>query len=306
MSEQPDSRHLDADALADLQEGLLDGDGEATARRHLEACADCRADLASLTDLPALLAAAGDVGPMPELVAARLDRALAAEAVRPDVPTATRTITPELSAARGPVRGMRLLQAAAAVVLVLGAGAIGISALPHGGGGNSTSAGSSGAADSAGGSAAAESASAPVTASGRNWTTGTLTAAAPLLAAGTYGPAFTQLDRKAAARDDAGGATPSPSVGTLSGAPSIPPEAAAAGPASRLADPAALQACVVTLADGGPVVQPLAVDLATYEGKPAAVLVFPAADDRAALDVYVVAPDCPTGLFLDFLRVPRS
>ncbi|MEO7979542.1 MAG: hypothetical protein ABI807_01360 [Sporichthyaceae bacterium] len=305
MSEQPEPRHLDADALADLQEGLLDGDGEATARRHLEACADCRADLASLTDLPALLAAAGDVGPVPELVAARLDRALAAEAVRPAVPTATRTITPELSAARGPVRGMRLLQAAAALVLVLGAGAIGISALPHGGD-NSTSAGSAGAADSAGGSAAAEAAHAPVTASGRNWTRGTLTAAAPSLAAGTYGPPFSLLDRKAAARDDAGGATPSPSAGTLSGSPSIPPEAAAAGPASRLADPASLAACVVTLADGGPVVQPLAVDLATYEGKPAAVLVFPAADDRAALDVYVVAPDCPTGLFLDFLRVPRS
>ncbi len=52
--------------------------------------------------------------------------------------------------------------------------------------------------------------------------------------------------------------------------------------------------------------QPLAVDLARWQGQPAAVLVFPTPHDPASLDVYVVAPDCPTGLFLNFARVPRS
>jgi hypothetical protein len=311
MTERTDgARHpLTADTLADLQEGLLDADGEAAARRHLEACAACRADLAALTELPARLAAAGDAGPVPELVAARVERALAdaAEEAGPAaVPTAARTVTP-MAPDRGPVRGMRLLQAAAAVVLVLGVGALGVSALTQGGG----SGGGDSATSAAGGSStdkggvAAEAATAPITTSGRDWTAQTLAAAAPALVAGSLGPAYSAYDRQAAPQDSAGSpgasATPAPSAADVPA-----PLAAAAGDAARLAYPGPLRACVANITDGDPSMQPLAVDLARWQGQPAAVLVFPTEDDQTTLDVYVVAPDCPTGLFLHFARVPRS
>ena len=302
------TRHLSADTLADLQEGLLDADGEAAARRHLEACAACRADLAALTDLPGLLAAAGDAGPVPELVAARLDRALAGAAAEDTTAaTATRTVTP-LAPDRGPVRGMRLLQAAAVVVLVLGAGALGVSALNHGGSnGDSASTAGSAADSGAGGGASREEPSAatvaPITASGRDWTAAALRTDAADLLTGTLGQAYALYDRQAAKGAQADAATPDPSASPPAAQRDL---ANAAGGADRLADPTALRACVANITDGDASLQPVAVDLARWQGKPAAVLVFPTADDPASLDVYVVAPDCPTGLFLDFERVPRS
>ncbi len=306
MTDRDSSMHLSADTLADLQEGLLDADGEAAARRHLEACAGCRADLAALTDLPARLAAAGDTGPVPELVAARLDRALAAAAEDTTGSAATaaaRTVTP-LAPDSGPVRGMRLLQAAAAIVLVLGVGALGVSALTDGGNGDAGSSTAGRAADSAGGSgAAAEAATvAPITASGRDWTAPAIRADASALVTGTVGRTYALYDRQAAKSAELDGATPDPAAS----APAQRDLASAAGGADRLADPAALRACVANIADGDASLQPLAVDLARWQGQPAAVLVFPTPDDPASLDVYVVAPDCPTGLFLDFERVPSS
>jgi len=305
------TRHLSADTLADLQEGLLDADGEAAARRHLEACAACRADLAALTDLPGLLAAAGDAGPVPQLVAARLDRALAGAAAEgaadPGPATATRTVTP-LAPDRGPVRGMRLLQAAAVVVLVLGAGALGVSALTHGGSNEDSASTAGGAADSAGSAAGRsegpEAATvAPITASGRDWTASTVRTDAADLLTGTLGQAYALYDRQAAKSAQPDGATPDPGASPPAAQRDL---ASAAGGADRLADPTALRACVANITDGDASLQPVAVDLARWQGKPAAVLVFPTADDPASLDVYVVAPDCPTGLFLDFERVPRS
>jgi len=305
------TRHLSADNLADLQEGLLDADGEAAGRRHLEACAACRADLAALTDLPGLLAAAGDAGPVPELVAARLDRALAGaaaeDAADPTAATATRTVTP-LAPDRGPVRGMRLLQAAAVVVLVLGAGALGVAALNHGSSnGDSASTAGSAADSGAGGGASREEPSAatvaPITASGRDWTATALRTDAAGLLTGTLGQAYALYDRQAATGAQLDGATPDPSASPPAAQRDL---ANAAGGADRLADPTALRACVANITDSDASLQPVAVDLARWQGKPAAVLVFPTTDDPASLDVYVVAPDCPTGLFLHFERVPRS
>jgi anti-sigma factor RsiW len=308
MTDRDSSTHLSPDTLADLQEGLLDADGEAAARRHLEACPDCRADLAALTELPALLAAAGDTGPVPELVTARLDRALAGAAADatadPGPATAARTVTP-VAPDRGPVRGMRLLQAAAAVVLVLGVGALGVSALTHGGNGDAGTSTAGTAADSGGGSQAAPEAAtvAPITASGRDWTSSSLRTDVAALLTGTVGRTYALYDRQATKGSGQDGVAPGPSAS----APAAQRElATAAGGADRLADPTALRACVANVTDGDDSLQPVAVDLARWQGKPAAVLVFPTTDDPASLDVYVVAPDCPTGLFLDFERVPRS
>jgi hypothetical protein len=300
-----DGPHVTPDVLADLQAGLLHDRAERAARDHLATCPACRADLAVLAAIPDRLAAAGSVEPIPTDVASRLDAALAAAAAAPPDVAAASTIVPLHGATAthrrdlsGP-RELRLLQAAAVLVVVLGLGALAVSAI-HGG------SDSGGAATSAGGAAgdraaAPKSAAVPVSSSGRNWTPTTLAAAAPSLAAGTFGPAVSLYDstRKSAASPSS--AVPSPassSGGMVNGA--------AAGPAARLADPAALSACITNLSDPGPPMQPLAVDLARWQGQPAAVLVFPTPHDPASLDVYVVAPDCPTGLFLNFARVPRS
>ena len=50
----------------------------------------------------------------------------------------------------------------------------------------------------------------------------------------------------------------------------------------------------------------MAVDLASYEGQPAAVVLLPTPDDPGTVDVFVVKPECPPGEFLYFVRVPRS
>jgi hypothetical protein len=245
------------------------------------------------------------VEPIPADVASRLDAALAAAASAPPDVAATPTIVPLHGATathrgeRSNPRGLRLLQAAAVLVVVLGLGALAVSAI-HGG---SDSGGASSASGAAGDRASApKSAAVPVTSSGRNWTPTTLAAAAPSLAAGTFGPAVSLYDstRKTAASPTAA-AVPSPASSSGGVANGL-----AAGPADRLGDPAALSACIANLSDPGPAMQPLAVDLARWQGQPAAVLVFPTPQDPASLDVYVVAPDCPTGLFLNFARVPRS
>jgi hypothetical protein len=78
---------------------------------------------------------------------------------------------------------------------------------------------------------------------------------------------------------------------------------AEAGNTARLAGGAALAACVANLA-GGPVT-PLAVDIATFEGKPATVIVLPTPKDPTMVDAFVVEPGCPRGTWLYFERVPR-
>ncbi len=63
---------------------------------------------------------------------------------------------------------------------------------------------------------------------------------------------------------------------------------AALGP---LSTPAGVDECLAALGAGGQV--PLAVDLATYQGEPAAVIVLPST--RGGVDVWVVSRTCTTG-----------
>lgn len=278
--------HLDADALADLHEGLLAADRAADARAHLERCAECRAVEASLRAVPASLAAAAEAGAMPADVVARVDDALS-RAGRDRVPSgsaAAMTVTPLGSRTRRSPVGTRLLQAAAAVVLVLAVVGVGASVLMSGGGGTS-SGGSSGAyADGPGGKATYA-----LLATGADYSASSLAGAVPRLVAGEGRPF-------SAARDGDAGPTTA----------SSPAEGAVApDDTGRLAAGAALADCVTALADAPAV--PLAVDLARYEGKPAAVIVLPGLDDPAMVDVWVVGPGCRQGddQFRFFTRVAR-
>jgi hypothetical protein len=314
MTEEPGNArgpHVTPDVLADLQAGLLHDRAERAAREHLVACPGCQADLEVLAAIPGRLAAAGSVEPIPADVASRLDAALAAAASAPPDMAATPTIVPSLATTathrrdRSSPRGLRLLQAAAVLVVVLGLGALAVSAI-HGGRDGSGGASTAGAADSARGAKSAPQAAFPVTASGRDWTAGSLTAAVPRLVAGSLSPVITRgpLDDstlKSAA--GSGSSTPAPS-GSVSAA-AVPEYAVSGNAAGRLAGGTALAACVAGLV-GGPAT-PLAVDLATYQGKPAAVILLPGLAGPDRIDVWVVPADCSstTATFLYYGSVPR-
>ena len=60
----------------------------------------------------------------------------------------------------------------------------------------------------------------------------------------------------------------------------------------------------MTQLNGGPAT-PLSVDLGTWSGKPAAVIVLPTEGDAATVDIFVVAPGCPPGELLYFTRAAR-
>ena len=282
-------QHVDTDTLADLDEGLLAGDTARVVQDHLRDCARCAADRAALAGVPTLLAAAADVGPVPDDVARRLADAVRAEAVRGATATAPAGATVIPLQRRSPI-GMRVLQAAAALVLVVAGLGIAVDAF-QGGGDDELATSAGGAADSATDSemeARRDVGGFPVTSSGRDWAPETVRSAVPQILAGSLQPAPT-----AAAGQDSG-------AGGESSARSLAAEAT-----GRLAGGPELAECVTALNDGP--VTPLGVDLATWQGAPAVVIVLPTPDDPATVDEWVVGPQCSQqdAQVLYFARVAR-
>jgi hypothetical protein len=236
--------------------------------------------------VPALLAGAADVGPLPDDVAARVDAAIADEQRRTTPSAAAVTVTP-LDVARRPTAGMRVLQAAAVLVLLLAGGGLAVTAIQGGDAGRTTSEAGGVAADAA----SPQSASAfPVTASGRNWSADTLPDAVPELVDGSLAPPV-QKDATAEGGSAAPGAGASREL--------------AGNPAGRLSGGSDLADCVTALGDAP--VTPLAVDLASWQGSPAAIVVLPTPDDPATVDAWVVDPECSQAdaKVLYFARVAR-
>jgi hypothetical protein len=299
----PDGDHLDPLTLAELREGLLESAAARAAEDHLAHCDTCAADDRALAALPSLLGAVGDVGPIPADVARRLDEAIAAE---PRIPVeAAATVTPlaPRTAAPQQVRGMRLLQAAAVLVVILLG--VGIALGPwDGGGGSSSDSGaaqkSAGSAGDGAGEAEAGAGSFPVTNSGRAWTEDSITTSLPALLDGTLGPAAASapgaISESDAPGDDASESPPG------SGQPDLSRQNGN-GSANRLSGGPALTDCVTQLNEGP--TTPLSVDLGTWSGKPAAVIVLPTKGDEKTVDVFVVAEGCPPGDLLYFTRAAR-
>jgi hypothetical protein len=295
--------HVGWDRLADLDAGLLDAQQASAVSAHVAQCAACRSDQAALAALPGDLAALGaQTAPMPDGVAARIDAALVAEGAESAEAGASRrtsavTVVPTLEerrAARGR-RNTRVLQVAAVLVVLLGLGGVGYTLATSGGGSsdrNTASAGSaSGGQDDA---AAGGGQGAPaVVRSGTDYRAATLDQALGAVA-GAVPRAAVSPGLKAQSQS----AGPPGPEGALSASP---------GPGGRtgaeaLAAPQALSACLDRLGLVGPA---LGVDLATFAGKPAAVIVLPTQGDPTHADVYAVAPSCPAGDLLAFQRVPR-
>jgi anti-sigma factor RsiW len=312
--------HLTAETVADHLEGLL-GPGEAAeAERHLAICPECSALREDLGRLRAALASHSTV-PMPASVAARIDVALAeaaearaaaglsADGRSPSDREQTgkhlvRPAADESIGGRraGPVPRRRrwlpvLGGALATIAIVLGTLAV----LPrltssHGGGSQVATAGGAEATGTAGGSKAEVSpgpnaaangydsaASARVVSSGRAYTAYTLSAGVRDLLAEQ------DTANSLAAAPQQGGIGASPA----SPAPSDSRSANSGGQFTQLTRQAALTACIQSLVKND--VVPIVVDLATYGGKPAAIIVLPDPADSSSAIVYVVGPGCGPG-----------
>jgi hypothetical protein len=286
-----EQQHPDVDALADLHAGVLPADKTAELEAHAAECAECRALLDAIDALSGPLSQLG-TEPMPADVAERIEVALA-EAARP----ATTSVVPLRPRRRAP--GWVAGGVAAGVISLLGA-ALAVGALDDGGG------------DDKGSSAgtATDTAAVGTVRSGRNYTPSTLAAQVDALV--SRGAAFD-------AGSEAGPPAPQAATGSTGGGTTSAGATGAAAPSAAdraatstlqkardtLQDPAQLAACLVrALSDGtSPVPTPRVVDLATFNGQPAVIVVLPSSVS-GRLDVYVLKPDCPKGTFVHFVRVP--
>jgi hypothetical protein len=130
--------HLDTDVLADFDAGLTTGRRGARIAAHLAGCDRCRALRDDLAGVSAVLAAI-PAQAMPDRVAQRLDRVLAAEVVQRNDAERTPAVSPRDPATRARPTGHRGLRLASlrvlapAAAVVLAAAGYGLSQLVGGG-----------------------------------------------------------------------------------------------------------------------------------------------------------------------------
>ena len=312
------TRHIRADKLARYRAGDLGTRESARVRAHLGGCARCTAAAEDLAAVSTFLASV-PAPPMPDDVTARIEAALAAEA-------ASRAASPAVPAARGPVPAapgrdgatrraavrnpkirsggwlrspvtLRVAAGAAVAVVVLGGGfaAIRLAGSPGTSGASGSSSAAQNSTSSGGGSAgsaaegsrqAAPSAVMPAPrltyhAAGESRPFTVLTSYADL-GPGNLGREIGRLVTGSASRS-AASASPAPS------GKSSQPEAGtgAPGPIPGFA-PAALEACVTRVADGG---QVQLVTIGHYQGQRAAIIVVSPADGGPA-QIWVVGTGC--------------
>jgi hypothetical protein len=294
------SRDVDLDRLADFVGGALDGTPDAADVRHLIATDErwaesyevlVAADATMRMELGALGAPEDAADPMPPDVVSRLDRAIrdvpAIHAV-PDLPADTRVDTPAGASVSSPARRTvvgfdrerrrpaRMALAAAAAILVCGAGSI--FAMPYLSGGSSDSGQSTAGAGLADRSDPRQPAPAGGAVSGLD-AGGFAVAAVPVVASGSdYRPdTLASIPRFALSADASQPASSSDSGKVPNAATSReygPSRPAPLNPADvpaelgRLLVPAALQACVraIVAGYGG---QAMVADYARFQGRPA-------------------------------------
>jgi hypothetical protein len=275
------SRHVDSETLAAYREGLLSRRKARRVAAHLAHCAQCAGLDAQLAELPALLAGF-PAPPMPAALTARIEAAIAAEAAArsetTDAATAAAGVTRDATRltrdaaatprrhrkARAPSPGRERLvlrvAAAAAAVAVIGGGGYGLLRLLSGSAlySSGTSAAAPAPARGAAGSAAHKAASGGATHAAMSPLTGP-TGPRIVVSGTNYQPAQLKAQVRATLAR-----FPLRAAGLANGAPGATP-----GPSGAFFN---LRACLPRVA-GGRYVR--LVDLAYYEGKPAAIIVIP-------------------------------
>ncbi|GAB3592539.1 hypothetical protein GCM10027446_13370 [Angustibacter peucedani] len=258
--------HPALDAFGDLDAAAADP--------HVAGCARCQADLAAQQEVRALLAGLPDPGPAPDDVVERLSttlRQLAAaeplgrplDSVPDDDPAAGSaeagsTVVP-IGSAPSARRRRPLLAVAAALVLVAGGGAALSQIMPGSGGADSSAAGGAAA------SIAQRSA-------GDDAEQGTGQGVVRSIASGT------DYTRAGLAREVDATLARKTSSGV-------------AGVQGPLSDATGVASCVAALGAGA--ARPLLVDVARFEGQPAAVVVLPATG--GGREIWVVSTSCAPG-----------
>lgn len=271
----PDSSHLSAELVADLDEGLLDADSATHAEHHLAHCADCRALRADLFFVSAALASLPTPA-MPADVAASLDAALAGAtpAARAGASDTVVPITAARSRRAGwSTRGAGIAASVAGVLLV---SAVALSVV-NGSDGSGTPAAEGAATTDTGGNAS-ELASFVADQSGQAYRTKTIDRQVDTLLV-SHATEITGSPTPATRAVE----TDPVVTATVSGEPTAFP--------APVVDPRVLYLCVVQYLQR-PDTQPLAADIGTFDGSPAAIVVLPSLDDPSEAEVYVVAPDC--------------
>jgi len=274
--------HLDAEILAEFRAGLITGRRGSGISAHLAGCERC-ADLDGRLAGVSVLLASVPVPAMPASVAQRLDTVLAAEAASSDQAERARVDRPGKPATGGrrtPRPGFRLLSArvlAPVAVVVLAAGAYGLSRVIAPGGQITASSASTGSsAASSAGSSAGNAAAAPVpSAASANQPVRGAEGTAPrsrritpadfplVVSTTDFSSAPATLKRQV---EDELGTTPTP--GTV------------------LPVPPRLRACVQNLTRSASLVR---VESVRFAGQPATLVVARTGPDDTA---WIVGPDC--------------
>lgn len=279
----PDSEHLSAEVLADLALDLLDAESTAHAQHHLSHCAACRRlrdDLTTVTtalaDLPAVA--------MPDDVWSRLSASLEAEPVV--TPAGAATVVPLDQRRRSRRPGMGVVAGAAGIALL---GAIVVPMV------FSTSAQDTSGGDgsiTADGGARAESDQVPAVAYVAS-TTGTDYEVEELERQVTTLVARRSAFTATATLPPEPSTSPSPAETAAPTDVATSPMASGSIPADvlRVDGPQAAQACLESYL-GVTGIAPLAIDIGTWDGERAAVIVLPAEDDPSLAEVWVLDPDC--------------
>ena len=271
--------HAELTTLADFDEGLLDAPHADRLNTHVNNCDQCRADLGRLRTTRALLSAL-PAAPMPDSVVRRIDAAL-------DAAAASASVVPA-AARRRWLTSPALAGVAAAVAAIGLASALIVSRTS--GGSNAKSKEAAGAGAPTRPQAAAAGAAVKQWQTGANYTAANMATLVPGIVVGTPSP----LPAPTAAA----------SAQTLSGAKSNG-ASSSSYTQEQLRSVSSLTACAAILNDNTPV-QPLAADYASFDGKPATIIVFPTHGNPRELDVWVVRSVCSSSAVdLAFYRVAR-
>ena len=297
--------HPELEALAELADPAEPTPGADELLAHVEACEQCKADVAALRGVRHSLRSLPSV-PMPDDVAARLESAIRAAAEADPEPVGAVSVLPareQRTAARRERWFPQFSAAAVVAVLVVVALGTGIGVMISQSGGETKGRATSSAAGS-------ESSGPVLITSGADYQQATIRnqIAALVLTRVPQAPQqfkglHSLADATAAGSAAAGGSAPaaapsaapaSAGAGSFGGAatPSRSLAAARTAISGPLADPAALQACILALVQKPET--PVLVDYANYQGKPATIIVLADPSTPSTLDVYVEADtaDC--------------